>query len=295
MEKEATMISGVIFKNLNVFKESFIFIFIFLFLTIDISLASDIGLINVKKLSNELNKWVILDARPKKEWLKEHIPGSISFSWEDYTRTDEKGIKYRTLQPEQLAKHLGEMGITEDSPLVIYGDADTSWGGEGWNFWLFNWFGHKGPIKLLSGGIQEWKNNKLPLSNVEEKKYIQKVKYKYNINNSIDISTEELKKNINSYTIIDNRSILEWFKGHISGAKRISWDNFFKGKERIPLTSEEFKVLLKKNKIDLKKPVVYYCTGGIRSGYAWMVHTLSGLPPAKNYEGGMEAWEKENN
>lgn len=106
------MISGIIFKNLNVFKESFIFIFIFLFLTIDISLASDIGLINVKKLSNELNKWVILDARPKKEWLKGHIPGSISFSWEDYTRTDEKGIKYRTLQPEQLAKYLGEMGIT---------------------------------------------------------------------------------------------------------------------------------------------------------------------------------------
>jgi len=292
IEKEATMISGVIFKNLNVFRESFIFIFIFLFLTIDTSFASDIGLINAKKLSNELNNWVILDARPQKEWLKEHIPGSISFSWEDYTRTDEKGIKFRILKPEELAEHLGRMGINENSSIVIYGDADTSWGGEGWNFWLFNWLGHKGSIRLLYGGIQEWKNNKLPLKSGKEKISLKTVKYSYNINKTINISTEELKKNINSYIIIDTRSILEWFKGHISGAKRISWEEFFKGKERKSLNSAELKNLFKKNNIDLNKPVVYYCTGGIRSGYAWMVHTLSGLPPAINYEGGMEAWEK---
>ncbi|MBT4365191.1 MAG: sulfurtransferase, partial [Desulfobacteraceae bacterium] len=34
------------------------------------------------------------------------------------------------------------------------------------------------------------------------------------------------------------------------------------------------------------------CTGGIRSSYSWLIHSIAGLPPAKNYEGGMAAWEK---
>jgi thiosulfate/3-mercaptopyruvate sulfurtransferase len=36
--------------------------------------------------------------------------------------------------------------------------------------------------------------------------------------------------------------------------------------------------------------VVYYCAGGIRSGYAWLIHHLAGLPEAVNFEGGMEEW-----
>lgn len=289
------MINGIILKKLNllVFLLLFIGSFAFLFLNIKTSIASDIGLISATQLNNELEKWIILDARPKKEWLKEHIPGSISFSWENYTRIDENGVKYKILPPQELANILGNLGINENSSIVIYGDADTSWGGEGWNFWLLNWLGHKGKIRLLLGGIQEWKNSKLPIkSGDEEKKSKQIVRYNYKIDNTINITTEELKKNKNSYTIIDTRSILEWLKGHIPQAKRISWENFFKGKERRPISSSELKELFRKNNIEINKPIVYYCTGGIRSAYAWMVHTLSGLPPAKNYEGGFEEWSK---
>jgi thiosulfate/3-mercaptopyruvate sulfurtransferase len=44
--------------------------------------------------------------------------------------------------------------------------------------------------------------------------------------------------------------------------------------------------------VDAEKPLVYYCTGGVRSAYAWMVHQLCGLPPARNYGGGMEDWTR---
>ncbi len=288
------MINGVMFKKFDILLDVIICIglFSFLFSDIEAAIASEIESMSVKQLNNELNKWIILDARPQKEWLKEHIPGSISFSWEDYTKTDKNGVKYKILQPEELSKKLGELGIDENSPIVIYGDADKSWGGEGWNFWILKLLGHKGKIRLLLGGIQEWKDLKLPLKTGEEKKPRQIVKYFYSIDDTINISTQELEKNKNSYTIIDTRSLLEWIKGHIPGAKRISWENFYKGKNRRPINSTELKDLLKKNNIDLNKPIVYYCTGGIRSGYAWMVHTLSGLPPAKNYEGGYEEWEK---
>ena len=67
---------------------------------------------------------------------------------------------------------------------------------------------------------------------------------------------------------------------------------FLHGEERRPLKREALIALLEKNGIDPRKPVVYYCSGGIRSAYAWTVHELAGLQSAKNYEGGMEAWRK---
>jgi thiosulfate/3-mercaptopyruvate sulfurtransferase len=68
-------------------------------------------------------------------------------------------------------------------------------------------------------------------------------------------------------------------------------EDFFTGKigSRFSRWGEK---LLAKHGVDLRKPVVYYCTGGIRSGYAWMVHTLAGLPNGRNYEGGMEEWKR---
>jgi thiosulfate/3-mercaptopyruvate sulfurtransferase len=92
--------------------------------------------------------------------------------------------------------------------------------------------------------------------------------------------------------IVDTRSVIERFNGKIPGSVHISWKKFFKGKERVPLDREEFIALMKTKGINPEKPVVYYCTGGIRSAYAWSVQKINGFPNVKNYEGGMEAWDR---
>lgn len=58
------------------------------------------------------------------------------------------------------------------------------------------------------------------------------------------------------------------------------------------MSPEELKNLLAEHGIKFDKPVVYYCTGGIRSGFTWLVHSLSGQGTAINFEGGTEAWDK---
>jgi thiosulfate/3-mercaptopyruvate sulfurtransferase len=253
--------------------------------------AIELGLIEPHELRHTISDWVILDARPKSEWMAGHIPGAISFSWEDYTRTDGYGVPYRVWPPQELASALGKMGIGENTPVVIYGDADRSWGGEGWDCWVLSWLGHKGPIRLLNGGIQAWRNNNFTTTSGNDKKPSKPVRYKYASNQQLDISTADLARQKDSLALIDTRSFLEWIRGHIPGAVHISWTDLYSGKDRRPLQPEEFKNLLKKHGVGMNKPVVYYCTGGIRSGYAWMVHQLSGLPSARNYEGGFEAWK----
>ena len=254
--------------------------------------AVDIGLIEPAALKKDMSGWVILDARPKSEWMSGHIPGALSFSWENYTRTDANGIPYRVLPPKELAAELGKIGISENTPVVVYGDADKSWGGEGWDCWVLAWLGHKGPVRLLAGGIQSWKSNNFALTSGQEKRLLHPVDYKYKIDPVLDITTSEIEKRKSNIVLIDTRSFFERIRGKIPGSVHIEWTDFYTGKDHRPLSPDALKRLFRENGVNTNKQIVYYCTGGIRSAYAWLVHQLAGLPPAKNYEGGYEAWRR---
>ena len=252
----------------------------------------DLGLIEPEILQRNLNSYVILDARPKSEWLAGHIPGALSLSWEDYTRTDERGVPYRVWPAQELAKALGKMGISEHAAIAVYGDADKSWGGEGWDCWVLSWLGHKGPIRLLAGGIQSWRDNGFRTASGAEKITARPVQYRFKTNERIEISTTEIERHGPGIVLIDTRSLFERIKGRIPDSVHIEWKNFYTGKDRRPLQSEALKRLLRDNGVNAGEQVVYYCTGGIRSAYAWLVHQLAGLPTARNYEGGFEEWSR---
>jgi thiosulfate/3-mercaptopyruvate sulfurtransferase len=254
--------------------------------------AADLGLIDAAALKGNTTKWVILDARPRADWEAGHIPGAIQFSWENYTRTDAKGIQFSSFPPQELAAALAGLGIDEKSPVVVYGDADKSWGGEGYNVWLLSWLGHKGPIRLLNGGIQSWRNWNLPLVKGLERPVAKKPRYLVDVKPQYIVSTVDIQKGKGAYTLVDVRSTFEWIKGRIPGAIHIPWDDFYTGNDHHPLPPAELKKLLAKNGVDTSKPAVYYCLGGVRSAYAWMVSRLAGLPDARNYKGSWAAWEK---
>ncbi len=259
---------------------------------VSVTSAADIALIDAATLKSNPTKWVILDSRPKSDWEAGHIPGAIQFFWDSYTRTDAKGVKYSSFPPQELAGALAGFGIDEKTAVVIYGDADKSWGSEGYSVWLLSWLGHKGPVRLLNGGIQSWKAQNLPLNSGAEKPAAKKSRYLVDLKPQYIISTEEIQQRKGGYSLVDTRSTFEWIKGKIPGAIHIPWDDFFTGKDHHPLPPADFKKLLAKHGVDTSKQVVYYCLGGVRSAYVWTAHQLSGLPDAKNYKGSWAAWEK---
>lgn len=252
--------------------------------------ALDLHRVTADQVVRSIRNWMVIDARPRKVWQEGHLPGALSFSWETYTRIDTQGVRYRTLPPEELAAVLGSLGISHKDPLLVYGDADSSWGGEGWAVWVLAWIGHKGPVYFLDGGIQAWKERghgltrSLPVSR-------KPVTYQVRVDGSLICSADELAARGKDVALVDTRGYLtEWLPGHLPGAVHIPWEKFYQGKNRTALAPAKLKALLKENGVDVRKPVVYYCTGGIRSGYAWLVHALSGLPAAVNFEGGTEEW-----
>jgi thiosulfate/3-mercaptopyruvate sulfurtransferase len=252
----------------------------------------DVGLLEVRELEGNRGSWTVLDARPKDAFGEGHLPGARSFTWEDYTRTDERGVPYKTWPPLDLAAALGAMGIDERTPIVVYGDADKSWGGEGWACWSLAWIGHRGPIRLLAGGIRAWQAAGLPLETGVPALTPPAVRYQARPRPEINIETAELRSDSSALSIVDTRSLKEWLMGKIPGAIHIPWDEFHSGSDRRPISPDAMRELLRKKGVSTDRPVVYYCAGGIRSAYAWLVHQLSGLPSARNYEGGMEEWKR---
>ncbi len=247
-------------------------------------------------LNNTLDQWKILDARPKSRFKAGHLPGAVSFSWEHLTKTDKSGVPHRILPGETLADLLGSLGIHNQSPIAVYGDADSSWGGEGWILWMLTWMGHEGPVRLLDGGIKAWRKNRYLLETkpdaIPVSQVISTVSYTPSLNYSVNITARDIQNSKEQLQLVDTRSTLEWIRNRIPGAVHISWKNFHKGKNRRTLNAGEMVQLLKNKGINPDIPVVYFCTGGIRSGYAWMVHELAGLPGSVNYEGGIEEWKR---
>jgi len=263
------------------------FLFIFM-IGCSTASATDIGLLHPDGVDLDAG-WIVLDCRTKKQYDNGHVPGAMPFSWENFTLTDTDGVQYRILPAKELAIKLGNMGIHEKSKVLLYGDADQSWGGEGWGAWVFAWLGHQGPLRLLEGGASAWQKRgfflekEMPAANPV-------VTYTVDINPDVVVSVKNLLNDNEKYTLIDVRSSLEWLKGSLPGAVHINWKKFYSGPYRTPLNAVELKKLLSDAGVDPQKPVVYFCTGGIRSGYAWLVHELSDISRVKNFEGGTEAW-----
>lgn len=249
------------------------------------------GLIRVDEL-NALTgtNYRIIDARPVEEWRRGHLPDAVSLSWEDYTETDAQGVAYRRLPNATIAARLGQLGIDENTPLIVYGDADSSWGGEGWVCWLLSYLGHVADIYLLDGGVQAWQQ-KFELKKDVPAAPTRAAIYLPHPQVGLDMTTAELMERKADIQLVDTRSFFEWWRVSLPGSIRIDWTHFFTADEHRPISKAELLSLLTKHGIDPQKPVVYYCSGGIRSAYAWTVHELAGLPPARNYEGGMEAWK----
>ncbi len=245
--------------------------------------------LDVQRGSQQLQDLAILDARPLAQYQQGHIAGAHSLSWEDYTRPDSDGVNYRIVPVNELTDALGRMGISTTTPVLIYGDADTSWGGEGWAAWLLAWLGHQGPVSILDGGIQAWQSAKLPL--VTTAPQATATVYQPALQPQLLISAEEIDAAKGDITLVDTRNYwMEWLPGHLPNAIHLDWKELFHGKNKRAIDATALKKLLTEKGVNLNKPVVYYCTGGIRSGYAWMVHELAGLPSAINFEGGTEEW-----
>ncbi|MEC8423779.1 MAG: rhodanese-like domain-containing protein, partial [Myxococcota bacterium] len=77
--------------------------------------------------------------------------------------------------------------------------------------------------------------------------------------------------------------------GHLPGARHLWFKDLMTATGTLK-NRGELRSLLTARSIPLDQPVIAYCTGGVRSGFAYAVLRELGAPTPANYDGSMWEW-----
>lgn len=114
-------------------------------------------------ISDSTTPICIIDARfnlsaPKQGqemYSQGHIPGAIFLDLDKEMCGHKTGTNGRHPLPdrEELAQRLRQIGINDDTLIIIYDDADSMFAAHVW--WLMLWLGHQ-QVQVLDGGLNAW-------------------------------------------------------------------------------------------------------------------------------------------
>jgi len=200
----------------------------------------------------------------------------------------------------QIETLFGKLGIKTEDTIVVYDDNGLCEASRLW--WILQNYDFKN-IKLLQGGVSEWKlNNGLvtteaTVMNAAIFKLAKHPKMQYYV------SKEDVIKALkNNTVVIDTRSEDEFYgkrqkkgatKGgrlpksiHVDWAETINYGGNMRFKSLKELENIYSKLNIKKN-----DSIILYCHSGVRSAHTTFVLTqLLGYKNVKNYDGSWIEW-----
>ena len=235
---------------------------------------------------------ILLDARDAASYAKGHAPGAISAPWALFTAGPKDGA---LLAVPTVQARINALGVRGDRPVVIYADWRDGWGEEGRLFWMLDYLGHT-DLRVIRGGIKAWRGAlSRATPQTEPGNFIAKPQP------SRRFEGAQILARHSALDLIDTRSPAEFAGatpygsargGHVPGAKLLYWKGAFEadGQLRSP---EVVRAWLKAGGVDFERPAVAYCTGGIRSGFTYLLLRWLDHPAPANYDGSWWAWSKD--
>lgn len=227
---------------------------------------------------------------------KGHIANAIGLNW----KTDLHDVPRREfVSSEQLARLLGEAGVSSDQTIVLYG-GNNNWFAA-YAYWLFKYRGVDN-VKLLNGGRKKWELESRELTQDETRRE----------STSFQIGAEQPEIRVFREEVIDRakagnekwvdvRSPEEFrgellapphlpqeqaqVPGHIPGASNVTWAKAANENGTFK-SADELKELYESEGVTPDKEIVTYCRIGERSAHSWFVlKELLGYGNVRNYDG----------
>lgn len=240
--------------------------------------------------------WVILDGRSAKEYEAGHIPGAVSYG-KPVVGVLKHAVDGAVHSPERIAELLGQIGLSNDKGLIIYGEKGD-----------FHVCVEMAPVFVgvekfyyLDGGFEDWAEGGREV----ETAIVEPTKAVFNpekVNHDLFISTDELINVVNNrhlsdkVTIIDARSKEEYNTdviqtvrgGRIPGAISIPAVMNVDPKTGKFLPKEKLAELYKDIPEDHK--IIAYCHRGCRTAFTSIAMDILGRKNFVVYEAGWNTW-----
>ena len=250
---------------------------------------------------------IILDARTgkdiKQNYLERHIKGARFIDLDKDLAEIGEGAAFGGRHPlpsvEKFAETLSNLGIAENSHIIVYDDKNAS-NAAARAWWMLRSFGFE-KVQVLDGGMQAAEKNGLEFSSGEEtfeKASLIKKEHWFLPVSSLEVVENELKNN--SSTVIDVRDAyrykgesepIDLVAGHIPGAINIPFSenldengNFLNPE----VLKEKYKQLLE------NKPehLIIHCGSGVTACHTILALDYVGFPMPDLYVGSWSEWSR---
>jgi thiosulfate/3-mercaptopyruvate sulfurtransferase len=213
---------------------------------------------------------VVIDVSSGDSYSTSHIKGAIHIPSNEFINSI-GNLKTE----EELARVLGNAGLSRDDSVVLYADKESS-GEAQFAFMVLRYLGQK-DVRLLDGSLSDWKAAGLPEEASDN--LLPAKEYKPSLKPDVIAEYQYVKSG--EAQIIDVRPFVEFGKGRIPGSIALDPSNVIKG-EKIK-TSDGLGTVF--SRLDKEKPIIVYSDDYSRSALAAFALILMG------YEASVYSWE----
>jgi len=262
-------------------------------------------LITAQQLADSLPQSLLIDCRfaledpshGQRSYLEGHLPGARFLDLErDLSGPVEPGVtgRHPLPEPQRLIRRLREIGVDNDSRIVLYDDGPGAFAARAW--WLLAWLGKRNDVYLLDGGLAAWRQAGLPLEAHECS--AECGTFTGQPDPQMLIEATELAQQLADFQLLDARAQprfrgdvepLDPVAGHIPGAICAPFSENLGGDGRFLAPDQLCQRFLSISDGDAR-PLVAYCGSGVTACHNLFAMSLAGLGLPRLYAGSWSEW-----
>lgn len=208
--------------------------------------------------------------------------------WFDIDRiADQSAMHPHTIPSAQaFAYHLSDMNIHETDEVIIYDQhglhmaAARVW-------WMFRLFGHKGPVRVLNGGLVKWIEE--GRATIDQQSCFNDTHYTAAPNTQLLMTIEAMKTNITDpkCIVLDARDAMRFTNGHIDNSINMPFPTLLDETGRCLKPVEELTVILQNLP---KRPLCATCGSGVTACVIALALHEIGRKDCSIYDGSWTEW-----
>jgi thiosulfate/3-mercaptopyruvate sulfurtransferase len=233
----------------------------------------------------------------REDYDRGHIPGAVFFDIDDVCASD-TSLPHMIPSPELFAQKVGELGIGDDTRVIVYDGAGLSSAGRAW--WMLRLYGHH-DVALLDGGLPKWRAEGRPITAAVPTPPQRHFTARFEP--SLVRDRAALLDNLatRQEQVVDARAAGRFDgttpeirpglrSGHIPGSRNLPYERVTDPTTHQLRGAEELARLFRDAGVALDRPIVTSCGSGVTACALTFALHLIGHPGAAVYDGSWSEW-----